>query len=739
MSTLRELEFERTSPRLLEVLRRQGLARLTEFQTKSLKKGIMRGTSQILVTNDYVEGYQIGEIALLNRVASDFRTRGIVLCPHPHQAEKRLRSVAQKCSRMGIEITPIIRRSDAIDLPRDIGRVVVATFRSLSIAARKQPSLWEDVSFLLIERLDLIGQPKLGVQLETAIVGGMGRISNIQYVALCPEVADLPDLAKWLDASIVRDKKPDVNRIFSVKVFKSITESLADLSQYVHKKQGQVIILAPDIQSSQILAERLTGLDDSGTTPHLDFGLTPGHRDELRELCMRIKRVHPQCNMTQRLVNVLSKGVAFFHEGVAKKQRRAISEAWEDKLVPVIVMPTRFALASGMTATVVFLIGVFAHRKEDILRDDEELVMLSEWQMNNLLQAAGRAKLDTEGFGILVVDNEQERERVLLKYFRRDEEGNLMPRLGEVDSLMDNPENLQFLVLGQLCTTDEQHSSPLAIINETFWASTNKTFNPKEERYVPIDEISIDTLLSLRATKSTLERAEEIGDEDVKVVSVSPSKIEGLVHSASRELWHYVTLNSSEGVSCSCESWKYQGMKNHRLCKHLVKFANYALHDDEAEPYTNGVLRHSLRGLETLDELEQSGLLEKSSGEVRCTELGRRAAALGVSIGDARRTKGMIEDSEGDFTNTLIELVQTKTGANPEQLKRILTAVLEDDNQEGMYCEDDYPGLIENHVEELLYVNSVLEQMLIEDENGILKERPAHFGEKLRRALSDIG
>ncbi len=739
MSTLRELEFERASPQLLEVLRRQGLASLTGFQTEALHGGIMRENNQILVTHDYDEGYQIGEIALLNRVTSNFRTRGIILCPHPHQAEKRLHSVAQKCSRLGIEVTPIIRRSDAIDLPRDMGGVIVATFRSLSIAARNQPSLWDNVSFLLVERLDLIGQPGVGVHLETSIVSGMAKGAEIQYVALCPEVADLPDLAKWLDASILKDEKPDVNSIFSVKAFTSITESLSDLAQYVHKKKGQVIILAPDISSSQDLAEQLTGVDSGESTPHLDLGLTPGHRDELRNLCKRIKSVHPRCRMTQRLVNVLSRGVAFFHEGVARKQRRAISAAWNDRLLPVIVMPIRFALASGMTGTVVFLIGVFAQKRENIERNEEELVMLSEWQMNNLLRAAGRAKIDTEGFGIVVVDNEQERQRVLLKYFKRGDDGELLPRLGEVDSLMDEPENLQFLVLGQLCTADDQERKPLSIINKTYWASTNRTFSPKEERFVPIDDISINTLLSLRATKSTLERADTIEDGDVKMVSVNPSKIEGLVHSASRDLWHYVILNSSEGVSCSCESWKYQGMKNHRLCKHLVKFAKYALHDSESKPYASGVLRHSLRGLETLDELRRSNLVERYGEEVRCTELGRRVAALGVSIADARRTKRIIEKSEGDFVNTLIELVSTKTGASSGQLRRILTAVSEGGSKEDMYCEDDLPGLVENHVEELIYVNSVLEQMLIEDEDGLLEDRPVDLGEKLKRGLSDIG
>ena len=87
MSTLKELELQQVAPRLLELLRRQGLATLTRFQSISVQKRIMRGTSQLLVTYDYDEAYMISEIALLNRVASDHRARAVVLCPNPHQAE----------------------------------------------------------------------------------------------------------------------------------------------------------------------------------------------------------------------------------------------------------------------------------------------------------------------------------------------------------------------------------------------------------------------------------------------------------------------------------------------------------------------------------------------------------------------------------------------------------------------------------------------------------------------------
>jgi superfamily II helicase len=165
LSTLRELELQQVAPRLLELLRRQGLATLTRFQSASVQQGIMRGTSQLLVTHDYDEAYMIGEIALLNRIASDHKARALVLCPNPHQAEKRFRSLSQKCHRLGVEASKIIRRRTATRVDSDTGRVVVATYNSLDIASKINPDILDGVVHVLVDRLDLIGQPGIGERL----------------------------------------------------------------------------------------------------------------------------------------------------------------------------------------------------------------------------------------------------------------------------------------------------------------------------------------------------------------------------------------------------------------------------------------------------------------------------------------------------------------------------------------------------------------------------------------------
>ena len=727
MSTLRELELQRVAPRLLEILRRQGLASLTKFQNDALAGGIIRGDSQLLITHDYDEAYVIAEIALLNRVASDHRVKALVLCPNPHQAEKRFKSISQKCTRLGIESTAVIRRREATGKTASDGRVIVATFQSFDIASRINPDLLDGVVCVLVDRLDLIGQPELGVRLETALVTILGR-EDIQYIGITPPLMNHKELSDWLNATPVEDQKEDMKRIFSVKAFDDINDSLADLTEFVHYRRGQVMILCANITAAEDLAGQLSGVFDGPPSAILDLRLAPEHRDELRDLSRSVLEKYPQCLMTVDLGEMVSRGIAFAHEGVSASQRRILSEAWEDGLLPVIVMPIRFAVASGMNATVVFLMGVFMQNFGKELTHEESVTMLSEWQLSEVLGSAGRRGQDNEAFGIVVTDNKSERTRILAKYFDKDLEGNLIPLLGEVDSAMDETENIQDLVLMQLCGSRDSEEDPFSVIDRSFWGYSSKVTDISIIDTEAPDDSLVESLLAMRSTKATKKRADEIPDTSVKVVSVRPDKIEGLVHSGSREIWHYITLRSKDGVSCSCESWKYQGIRRHRFCKHLVKFSDYALKQDETKAYAAGVIVQALRGLEIFGELESDGLIIREGTQIRCTPLGENVTVLGVPVKDAKRVTRGLSDKRVDLKSILKSLVRARKGMSEKVVTQVLDK-LPAKSIDDIICEDNMPGIIENCLEELEYINSIL-YGLMDKKNPLRKE-----SKKLEKSL----
>jgi hypothetical protein len=429
---------------------------------------------------------------------------------------------------------------------------------------------------------------------------------------------------------------------------------------------------------------------------------------------------YPQCLMTSDLGDMVAKGIAFIHEGVSASQRRILSDAWDDELLPVIIMPIRFAIASGIRASVVFVMGVFMQNIGKELENEEAVTMLSEWQLNEVLGSAGRRGIDNEAFGIVVTDNKSERTRILAKYFNKDLKGNLIPLFGEVDSAMDETENIQDLVLLQLCGSQQSNEDPFSVINRTFWGSSSRVTDVRAIGTTEPEDTLVESLLEMRSTKATKNRAKEIPDDSVKLVSVRPDKIEGLVHSGSREIWHYITLRSKDGVSCSCESWKYQGIRKHRLCKHLVKFADFALKQEETKAYAAGVIVQALRGLEIFGELESDGLITREGSQISCTPLGQSVAVLGVPVKDAKRVMRAISDKRIDLKSILRRLVRARKGISEGVVKQVLDR-LPAGEIDDIVDRDHMPGIVENCLEELEYINSILSR-LMDKKNPLRKE-----------------
>ena len=734
MSTLRTLELVQLSPRLLEILRRQGLSSLTKFQVEAVERGITRGNSQILLTRDYNEAYQIAEIAILNKVASNFRARVLIISPNPHLAEVSHHSINQKCTRLGIETTAITRRRVATDPNIKIGRVVVSTFRTLSIALRTHPEILEDLQCVLTERLDFIGHPEVGSNLEAALVTLKGHSDDLQYISICPPVANLDELSSWLKSDIVEDKKADIKRLFGVRAFENVYESLADLAEYTQAKRGQVMILCANEEDSEGLASTLAGIQKGNDSAKLDFHLTLGHQDELIELSERVRELYPECETSVLLGQMLSKGVAFFHKGVSKSQRRIISRAWEDGLLPALVVPTRFAIPGNLKASSVFVMGVYMEDVQKGEKDDERLSLLSEWELTDVLQSAGRSGIDSRAFGIVVVGDENERQRVISKYFFREEDSSITPRLGEVDSCMDDPENIQDLVLGQICSSETGDEDPFSVLNRTFWAASNSADSISADGETN-PKLRTKNLISMRATKSIITRAGEIDNSSVKLVSINPKKVEGLVHSASRDRWHHVVLRAEEGVSCTCESWKYQGIRKHRLCKHLVKFMNYALEKEDVSQYASAMIDQSLLGLEMLDDLENGGLVFQKGKTTECTDTGKTVTMLGIPVSVAKKVMKALTKQDAELRSILLEVATARTSVPRKIWKRVLDTTEPGVKGNIEFCDDDIPGIIENCLEELQYLNTILAG-LVGDKRKSLKKEANYMEKRLLELLS---
>jgi hypothetical protein len=203
-------------------------------------------------------------------------------------------------------------------------------------------------------------------------------------------------------------------------------------------------------------------------------------------------------------------------------------------------------------------------------------------------------------------------------------------------------------------------------------------------------------------------------------------------------MWHYVALKSDEGVSCSCESWKYQGIRNHRLCKHLAKFCAFALRDDETKPYAASVIGQALRGLSIVDQMEREGLLVRDGRSLKCTSLGGSLAALGVPVRDGKKVMKALSRKAGRLGDLLPGMTAARTGLPEELVRRCFESIPSKDIEHAVRCETDMPGIVENVFEELHYANSIVLRLTASDERRGLNKEGIELQKHLSLMLTEI-
>ena len=170
------------------------------------------------------------------------------------------------------------------------------------------------------------------------------------------------------------------------------------------------------------------------------------------------------------------------------------------------------------------------------------------------------------------------------------------------------------------------------------------------------------------------------------------------------------------------KSWKYQGIRKHRLCKHLVKFMNYAVEKDDISQYASALIDQSLRGLEILDDLENGGLVYSKGKVHECSDTGKSVTMLGIPVSVAKRVMKELSKQDAELRSILLEVAAARTSVPRKVWKRILESTELGVRGEIKLRDDDIPGIIENCLEEIHYLNTILEGLVDKKRQSLRKE-----------------
>ena len=134
------------------------------------------------------------------------------------------------------------------------------------------------------------------------------------------------------------------------------------------------------------------------------------------------------------------------------------------------------------------------------------------------------------------------------------------------------------------------------------------------------------------------------------------------------------------------------------------------------------MIDQSLLGLEMLDDLENGGLVFQKGKTIECTDTGKTVTMLGIPVSVAKKVMKALTKQDAELRSILLEVATARTSVPRKIWKRVLDATKAGIKGNIEFCDDDIPGIIENCLEDLQYLNTILAGLVGDKRKSLKKE-----------------
>lgn len=244
--------------------------------------------------------------------------------------------------------------------PKDrIIRVVTSAQLLQTLSRRNAKTLLVGPDLVVCENLDQLDP---AYELSISLLRHAIQLSPTRYVGFCNSLNDPVDLAAWLDVDPTallsfqpsdRDQSLIVStQTFTIPqsaaLFKAMIKPAHTAIQAAPAGESAIIFVPSRSQCRSIAFDLITqcALEMETETGYLPGGISVLHLEGYRA------RLHDQ-----RLIDLVSRGVGIFHEGVDKSDRNLILELYAEGVIRVLVVPRDSCWNLPVRAAVVVVMG----------------------------------------------------------------------------------------------------------------------------------------------------------------------------------------------------------------------------------------------------------------------------------------------------------------------------------------------------------------------------------------------
>ncbi len=577
----------------------------------------------------------------MNNVFQKFG-KSIYLVPFKALAAEKFEHFKKSYERFGLKIELSIGDHDVDDSKLAKADIIVTTYEKMdSILRNFHDKTWiNDISTIIIDEIHIVSESDRGPRLESLIVRLNEFLSNPQIIGLSATVANPRFFNSWLsslknETILIESTERPVPLHYRIKITQNKDSTIKKLINSTLEKNGQVIIFLNKRRSTQQLAQNVKNI----VKKHLI--------ENEGQLCSKLeKRLITIKGRNTELHEVIKNGVAFHHAGLLPKERKLIENSFKKRILKVICCTTTLSAGINTPARLVIIkdfkkyvtSGYNLKNFSGFYENGDEFSYFKPFSSNEIFQMLGRAGrpgLDSVGYGVILVNNIEEKQWVEDHYYQNNYlEGDLLPKYNDLISGLNKINILKEQVLLTVYDEGKIKIEKLKQFFERtyFWYCIR---DKMKEQQIPIDqlllinEITPINILKLHSEPKRITLLKEKMNP-VKISNITNSNISGYIKTDFGVYSCQFDINI--GIRCSCGfeneiSDNFAEQKfSFEFCDHITSFLLYLVEipDVNFQKYINDIVPRAVKNQYILNYLFEKGLIIKNDDKtIKCSQFGK--------------------------------------------------------------------------------------------------------------------
>ncbi|MBI4015780.1 MAG: DEAD/DEAH box helicase [Candidatus Aenigmarchaeota archaeon] len=445
----------------LRNLQERGIEKLNPPQEAAVDKGLLELKKSFVIAAPTASGKTLMAEMLISKTLLEKKGKALYIVPLRALANEKYESFKQRFQdyRVGIS-TGDYDSSD--NWLRDYDIVVLTAEKTDSILRHKAQWI-EQTAAIVIDEVHLLNDPSRGPTLEMVITNLRKLCPRAVFLFLSATIKNSKDLSGWIDGELVKSEWRPVKLYQGVydgeKVQFQDREPLeldtekdpeVSIAEKTAKEGKQSMIFASTRRSAESIAER--------SALHLSKILSPEEKIKLEKLAAEVEKVlETPTKQCHRLAECVRGGTAFHHAGLTNTQRKAIEQAFRDRIIKSIAStPT---LSAGLDLPC--FRAVIRDCKRYYQHYGYTFIPVLEYQQ--MIGRAGRPSFDKWGESILIAKDKREARELYEKF--------VMGEAEEIYSKLAAEPVLRMHTLSLIASeTVKSETDLLEVFSKTFYA-----------------------------------------------------------------------------------------------------------------------------------------------------------------------------------------------------------------------------------------------------------------------------